>query len=76
MTTSPFMSLKEAAQFFCTSESSIRQSLELYARLSHVRINGRVYIVRATAEKLAADILKRAKSVAGGVDELAQRRRA
>ncbi len=74
MTTSPFMPIKEAAQFFCTSESSIRQSLELYARLSHVRINGRVYIVRESAEKLAADVLKCGKLVDGVVVEMARRR--
>ncbi len=73
---SPFMSLKEAAHFFCTSRTSITRSRGEFAKLAHVMVNGRHHITRESAERLAAAMLKRAKSVAGGVDELAQRRRA
>jgi hypothetical protein len=72
---SPFMSLNEAAQYFRTSRTSITCSRGEFANLAHVNINGRHYITRDSAEKLAAAILKRAQSVASVVDELAERRR-
>jgi len=71
---SAFMSLKEAAHFFCASRTSITKARGVYAKLVHVQINGRYLVTRESAEKLAADVLKRAKSVDRVVVEMTRRR--
>jgi transposase len=50
---SPFMSMREAAQFFCVSESTIRNARGDFAALAHVHVGKRHLILRESAEQVA-----------------------
>jgi len=54
---------------------SISEARGEFANLAHVRVNGRRCVTRESAEQLAADILKRAKSVSGIVCEMSSGKR-
>jgi hypothetical protein len=70
------MSMQETAEFFRVSESTIRNARGDFARLAHVHVGKRHLIVRESAETLAADLVKRAKSVSAVVREMSDVRRA
>jgi hypothetical protein len=61
---SPYMTLKETAEFFRVSETSVRRSRGVFAKLRRTTLNKRTLIYRESVEALAAELNRNAYVVA------------